>query len=265
MNIINYFQSHLPISNYPDLLNLHHGNPLGISPLIQVLFIFVVVEALAVVDYFIRNRGKMQYYPYLFGLFALAMISIYYYCFQSGLPTIKNTNFMVDEPCIGWFCQHKIVGWGWTVVGLVALIHVIYTLLCAVMQVMAGMSERAKMLEGKRWKEWKTALTFFLIGVTVSGIAIYANFKFTPWILLALAVAYLVFAIVKAVADIRRFHNHLWPVLMGVVFFLGILAVTMLTLECLRASIFLLVVLLVFFSRAKASKKNPKKKVAAKK
>ena len=157
MSFVDYINQFTP-SNIPDLLNIHHNNPLGIPIIAQLLIIFVLVEVMGVFDYKIRNKGKSQYYPVLYVLLAVSLISIYYYCFQSvecfqaAIPKLK----VIEDPyAIGWFCQHQIVGWGWVVVGVLALIHVIYTLLCAVMQVTAEMSVHANLVEGKKWKEWK--------------------------------------------------------------------------------------------------------------
>lgn len=263
MDISQYITQNSPITNLPDLLNLHHNNPLGISPIIQLIFIFVVVEVMNIFDYQIRNKDKQQYYPVLYILLGVSLAAVYYYCFQSGLKEVLVEGLQLKKPCIGWFCQHEVVGWGWAVVGIVMLTHVIYCLLCAVMQVSAQLSVEAKMIEGKKWKEWKWALAILLLGVTVTGIS-YVNIRtfispeFSSWSFIIMVAALTLFSLFKIIADSIRCHNFLWGLLIGVTTFIGLIATMMLTLECLRGLLFFIVVLVIFFSKAKASKKKTK-------
>lgn len=257
MNIAQHIHNDV-ITNIPDLLNLGHSNPLGINPIVQLIIVFVLVEVMAVFDFFIRKRDKAQFYPVLYTLLFLSMVAIYYYCFQTGLPT--SHIYGVDIPCIGWFCQHKTVGWGVAAFTLIALTHVIYELLCAIMQVAAQLSVEAKMIEGKKWKEWKIALGILLFGVTIISVSSFIDNTFSAWSLLILIIVLAGFSLFKIIADSVRCHNPLWGILIGLTFFLGIFAILMLTIECLRGLIFLLAFFIAVFSLAKASKKKPKKK-----
>ena len=90
--MIDYFVSESPITNLNDFLGWSHSNPLGVSPLFQVLFIFVVVEVMEFFNYRIRHTGKVQYYPVLYVLFVVATLAMRYYCFQDGLPQMEIWN-----------------------------------------------------------------------------------------------------------------------------------------------------------------------------
>lgn len=261
MNIAQHIQNDV-ITNIPDLLNLQHGNPLGLSPIAQLIIIFVLVEVMAVFDFFIRRRGKDQFYPVLYTLLFLSFVSIYYYCFQSGLPEVTISG--IDTPCLGWFCQHTKVGWGVAIFTLAALTHVIYALLCAIMQVAAQLSVEADMIKGKKWKEWKIALGILLLGVSIIGVSSFISNTFAAWTLLVLIIVLAAFALYKIIADSIRCHNPLWGILIGLTYFLGIIAILMFTIECIRGLIFLLAFFIAIFSLAKASKKKPtEKKVEA--
>ena len=63
MNIVQYIAENSPIQNVADLMNIHHGNPLGLSPLVQLLIIFVLVEVMDVFNNLIRYRDQQQHYP----------------------------------------------------------------------------------------------------------------------------------------------------------------------------------------------------------
>lgn len=257
MNIAQHIQNDV-ITNIPDLLNLQHGNPLGISPIAQLIIIFVLVEVMAVFDFLIRKRDKAKFYPVLYTLLFLSFVAIYYYCFQADLPEVTIAG--IETPCIGWFCQHSYVGWGIAVFTLAALTHVVYELLCAIMQVAAQLSVEANMIKGKKWKEWKIALGILLLGVSVIGVSSFISNTFAAWSLLILIIVLALFAIYKILIDSIRCHNPLWGILIGLTYFLGIIAILMLTIECIRGFIFLLAFFIAIFSLAKASKKKPGEK-----
>ncbi|MBQ2541810.1 MAG: hypothetical protein II554_00545 [Bacteroidales bacterium] len=142
-----------PITNIPELVNWHHSNPLGINPLGLLIFIFIIAAFMELVNFQIRYRDKAKFYPILYTLFGITLVSIYYYCFMADLPTVDRYG---EKPCIGWFCDYDVVGdWGLTILGLVGLVLVVYWMICAVMQVTAQMSVHAGLSEGKKWKEWK--------------------------------------------------------------------------------------------------------------
>lgn len=258
MNLAQYFLDNAPISNIPDLINLHHGNPLGFSLVAQLIFIFLIVETMACFNYFIRRRGRSEFYPILYSLLAVALLSIYYYCFQADMPVIQVTGSNIAKPCIGWFCQHSQVGWGWTIVSLILLTHVIYSLMSAVMQVAAQLTVEANLTEGKKWKEWKIALGILLTGIMTTAISFFIDPVFSSWSLLIMIILIAGFVVFKIIADSIRCHNFKWGFLIGITFFIGIIASLMLALECLRGLIFFFSVFLAVFINAKASKKQPK-------
>ena len=72
-----------------------------------------------------------------------------------------------SKAIIGWFCQPEFVGWPLAIVGLLLTVVVAYSVLIAVMQVVAQLTVEAKLVEGKKWKEWKGALAIFLAGFWV--------------------------------------------------------------------------------------------------
>lgn len=257
MSLVQFIHDNSPVTNLPDLLGWHHNNPLGISPLAQLIIIFVLVAVMEAFDYMIRHREKPQYYPVLYALLGVSVVAVFYYCFQNGLPLLTDS-VQENQPCIGWFCQPSIVGWPWAIVGLIALTFVIYSLLCAVMQVAAQLSVEAGLIEDKPWKEWKWALFIVLLGCAVVGISYYFNQAVSSWAFLAFNVLLVAFVIFKIVYDCIRCRNIFWSLLIGLTFLIGITATYMLTLECLRGLIFLLVLFMVFFSRAKARKKKKK-------
>ncbi len=258
MNLAQYIRDNAPISNIPDLLNLHHSNPLGFSLISQLIFIFIIVEVMNCFNYFIRNRGRSEFYPVLYSLLLVALVSIYYYCFQADMPTAQITGSDIARPCIGWFCQHSAVGWGWAIINLILLTHVIYCLLCAIMQVAAQFTVEANLLEGKKWKEWKIALGILLMGIMLTAISFFIDPVFSSWSLFILILLIIGFVIFKIIADSIRCRNFKWGFFIGITFFIGIIAALMLAIECLHGLIFFFSVFLAVFVNAKASKKQPK-------
>ena len=260
MNLVQYIQSSDPITNIPDLLNLHHGNPLGIHPVAQLIIIFVLAEVMTVFNFYIRNRDKSEYYPVLYSLLFVTLVSIYYYCFQSGLPESPVARTGVQQPCIGWFCQIKTVGLSWAIVGYVALTLVIYSVLTAVMQVVAQLSVEAKMIEGKKWKEWKGAIVLLMVGTMAFAIILLSNSLIASWTLFVIFVLFIIYVIIKIIADSIRCHNFFYGFFIGATFFVGIIGALMLTLECMRGIVFLCAFSAAVLSTAKASKKKVKMK-----
>lgn len=254
MGISEYIASRLPIFNLPDLLNVHHDNPLGLDPIIQLVVILFSVSVMAYFNFLIRYRDKQQYYPLLYILFGFSIIFILYYSFQSCLPIVNG------DPCVGWFCRAEIVGIGWTIVNVILLMFVVYSLLCAVMQIVAQLSVEAKMIEGKKWKEWKIALGLFLLGITVVCTTQYINLTIPAWALIATSAALLIFCLVKIVLDSARCHNILWGSLIGITYYVGIMSIMLLTIEVLCAIPPVAVPLIVILSLAKARKKKVKTK-----
>lgn len=137
------------LTNLPDLLGLHIGNPLGLTPLAMLIIIFVVVGVMTAFNHQIRYRDGGRFYPVLYTLFGVSLVAVFYYVFQSDLPKIGDT------ACIGWHCRSSLVGGvAWAIVGIVATTLVSFGLFIATMQIVAQLSVEAGMsLEEKRWKE----------------------------------------------------------------------------------------------------------------
>ena len=247
------------ITNIPDLINLHHSNPLGVNPLGLLIFIFIMAALMELVNFHIRYRDRSKFYPILYTLFGITLISIYYYCFMSDLPIVNRWG---EKPCIGWFCDYDVVGdWGLTILGLVGLVLVVYWMICAVMQVTAEMSVHAGLSEGKKWKEWKwgTVVALAGLGAIVIVYIAKASAAACSWVLLGSQIAMLLFCLVKLVLDCVRTKSA-WGVAIALVFFLGIEAVIMLSIECMYGAIVFCVAILGAFASAKARKKKPKNK-----
>ena len=244
------------LTNLPDLLGLHFGNPLGLTPLAMLIIIFVVVGVMTYFNHQIRYRDGGSYYPVLYTLFGVSLVAVFHYVFQADLPKIEDT------ACIGWHCRSSLVGGvAWAVVGIVLTSLVSFGLFIATMQIVAQLSVEAGMsLEEKRWKEWKWGLGIVLFGMAVTGIAFEINQNIGSWALLVTALATVAFVIFKIVRDTIYCHNFLWALLIGLVFLLGTAASMALFLEVIHACVYLVVFLVTFLSMAKARKKKPSKK-----
>lgn len=244
------------LTNLPDLLGLHFGNPLGLTPLAMLIIIFVVVGVMTYFNHQIRYRDGGRYYPVLYTLFGVSLVAVFYYVFQADLPKIEDT------ACIGWHCRSSLVGGvAWAVVGIVLTSLVSFGLFIATMQIVAQVSVEAGMsLEEKRWKEWKWGLGIVLFGMAVTGIAFEINQNIGSWALLVTALATVAFVIFKIVRDTIYCHNFLWALLIGVVFLLGTAASMVLFLEVIHACVYLTIFLVAFLAMAKARKKKPAKK-----
>ena len=263
MNLIENIQTNFPITNIPDLLQLHHNNPLQIGLLWQLIAIFAVVAIMSFVNHGIRYKGKSNLYPVLYTLLGISLVFIYYYCFQifQGEDTAVYFQEMKQwRNPIGWFCYHKLVGWGWAIVGIACLAYVAYNLLSAVMQTVAQLSVEAKMSGEKPWKEWKWVMGVALAGVVISGAIYFADHVASSWALVICQAILIVCVLGKVIADCRRCKNPLWGILIGIVFYIGIIAVVILTAECLHGALAIFAAILIWLSSAKARKKEPKQK-----
>lgn len=260
MSIIEYMTENSPITNLPDLLNWGHDNPLGLSMGVELGLIFVITLAMALINHGIRKQGKSNWYGYLYALFGIDVAATYYYAFQNGLPRVFLSGFGVEKPCIGWFCQPDMVGWAWAIVGIICLAFVVYSLLCAVMQIVAQLTVDAHLTKGKVWKEWKGCTYLALLGVAACGVSYFAGAAASSWTLLVCQGLLLLAVLVKMIADCCRMEHWWCGVGIALVYYIGILAIVMLTVECMKGALALFVVLLVWFTSAKASKKDPKKK-----
>lgn len=244
------------LTNLPDLLGLHIGNPLGLSPLAMLIIIFVVVSVMTVFNHQIRYRDGGRFYPVLYSLFGVSLLAVFYYVFQADLPKIG------DKACIGWHCRSLLAGGTtWAIVGIALTTIVSFGLFIATMQIVAQLSVEAGMsLEEKRWKEWKWGLAIVLLGVSVAGIAFEIDHTVGSWALLVTALITVAFVIFKIVRDTLYCGNFLWALLIGVVFLLGTAASMALFLEVIHACVYLTIFLAAFLAMAKARKKKPAKK-----
>ncbi len=244
------------LTNLPDLLGLHIGNPLGLTPLAMLIIIFVVVGVMTFFNHQIRYRDGGRYYPVLYTLFGVSLLAVFYYVFQADLPKIGET------ACIGWHCRSSLAGGvAWAIVGIALTTLVSFGLFIATMQIVAQLSVEAGMsLEEKRWKEWKWGLAIVLLGVSVTGISFEINQTVGSWALIVTALLTVAFVIFKIVRDTIYCGKFLWALLIGLVFLLGTAASMALFLEVIHACVYLTVFLVAFLARAKARKKKPAKK-----
>lgn len=250
------------INNIPDLLHLHHNNPLGIPPLALILAILVLTAVMSYFNFQIRHRGKLQLYPVLYALFPISLVVVYYYCFidLAQLPSVSYAFADTAGPALGWFCSPAEVGWPLAVVGGLALVFVIYNLLSATMQINAEMTRTAEMDTDKKWKEWKMYNGLGLFCATVACIFYYVKPSLSGIILQVSMVLLLVALVVKIVSDARSCHNVWKALAIGVTYCLGFMAVLMLCIESLFAFPVLILFLMYIFSMAKAKKKTKKEK-----
>lgn len=243
------------ITNLPDLLGLHIGNPLDLTPLAMLIIILVLVIAMSLFNYQIRFRDGARFYPALYILFGLSLLAVFYYLFQSDLPQVDG------KPCIGWHCYTtQAGGLGWAILGIVLTALVSFGIFIATMQIVAQVSVEAGMsLKEKRWKEWKTGLAIVLAGICISGIGYAISRPFAGWALVATAVLTLAYVIFKIVRDTIYCGNFLWALLIGLIFLLGTAASMALYLDIIHSCVYLVVFLAVFMAQAKARKKKAKK------
>ena len=266
MGLSEFISSNAPVTNLPELIGMHHNNPLGIPVAAQLIIILLLSATMFTVNQLISYRGKQKLYPVLYTLLGLTLVATYYYCFidSSYLRTcsrIEGTGFYsVDfEPraIIGWFCMPSIVGWGTAIVSLILITFVIYAILSATMQTVAELSVNGGMsLETKPWKEWKIAVFMMLIGTLATTAALFSSPKTSSWLLIVTEILLIGFSIYKVIADTRRTQGFGWGLLIGTIYFVAIQASMMLTLECLRGCVFFIILLAAFLTQAKARKKK---------
>lgn len=242
------------LTNLPDLLSFHIGNPLGLSPLAMLIIIFAVVAVMTFFNHQIRYRDGGRFYPVLYALFGVSLVAVFYYVFQADLPKFEG------NACIGWHCHSSLVGGvAWAIVGIALTTFVSFGLFIAAMQIVAQLSVEAGMsLEEKRWKEWKWGLAIVLIGVCVTGITYEFARPVAGWMMVITVVLTVAFAIFKIVRDTMNCGNFLWALLIGLVFLLGTAASMTLFLDVIHACVYLVLFLAAFMAQAKARKKKAK-------
>lgn len=260
MSITEYIAANIPITNFPDFLP-RHDNFLGIPPIAQLIFIAVVIGVMEYFNFMIRWRQRPQYYPILFTLLGVAVLGIYYYAFQTGLPEyIIPGHGEAPHASLAWFCNHNIVGWFWSVVGIILSIAALYILLCALQQTVAQMSVYAGLsMEHKPWKEWKMGVGVAMLSVVMVFVGMLINPKTATWLFFIGQFLVLVFVIGKMIADSRRSHSVLWGIGIGLVFYVGIIAVIILSIECVECIYAYIIAILALFTGSKARKKEAPK------
>lgn len=243
------------LTNLPDLLGIHIGNPLGLSPLAMLIIIFALVCTMTLFNHQIRYRDGARFYPVLYTLFGISLLAVFYYVFQADLPVVDG------KPCIGWHCHASLVGgMFWAIVGIILTTVVSFGIFIATMQIVAQVSVEAGMsLQEKRWKEWKWGLAIVLLGVCVTGITYEFSRPVSGWTMVITAILTVAFTIFKIVRDTVYCGKFLWALLIGVVFLLGTAASMTLFLDVIHACVYLVVFLAGFMAQAKARKKSPKK------
>ena len=103
-----YINANAPMSNLPELLDLHHSNPLGLHPIAIPIFLLVAAVAMHLTTNRIYHQDKRSLYPLLYTLVALAVVATYYYCFSGDLPLFEDWDLHRKEISVGWFCQKNI-------------------------------------------------------------------------------------------------------------------------------------------------------------
>ena len=250
-----YINANAPMSNIPELLNLHHRNPLGLHPIAIPILLLVVAVAMRVVTLIINKNEHRNLYPLLYSLWWLSVAATYYYCFSGDLPLFEDVDLGRKEICIGWFCQRQVVGLGWSLLGVALLSYTAYSMFNVFLHIIAHQSDRMGLNE-KQWREWNWIIVVMLLGASAAGIAD----DFAPitgiWIMIAYHVVVFLMVLVKLVSDIVRTHLF-WRCLLSATCFLIVFeAVTMLAIECIEGCIYLFVPVVALFASADARYKK---------
>lgn len=250
-----YINANAPMSNIPELLNLHHSNPLGLHPIAIPILLLVLAVAMRVVTLIINKNEHRNLYPLLYSLWWLSVAATYYYCFSGDLPLFEDVDLGRKEICIGWFCQRQVVDLGWSLLGVALLSYTAYSMFNVFLHIIAHQSDRMGLNE-KQWREWNWIIVVMLLGASAAGIAD----DFAPitgiWIMIAYHVVVFLMVLVKLVSDIV--HTHLfWRCLLSATCFLIVFeAVTMLAIECIEGCIYLFVPVVALFASADARYKK---------
>ena len=246
-----YINANAPMSNIPELLNLHHSNPLGLHPIAIPILLLVLAVAMRVVTLIINKNEHRNLYPLLYSLWWLSVAATYYYCFSGDLPLFEDVDLGRKEICIGWFCQRQVVGIGWSIVGVVLLSYVAYSMFNVLLHVIAHQSDRMDLSE-KQWREWNWIIVTMLLGASAAGIADDTAPITGIWIMIAYHVAVFLMVLVKLVVDTVR-TRLFWRCLLSATCFLVVFeAITMLAIECIEGYIYLFLPIVALFVSADA-------------
>lgn len=250
-----YINTNAPMSNIPELLGLHHSNPLGLHPIAVPILLLVLAVAMRVVYFVIYKKERRSLYPLLYSLWWLSVVATYYYCFSGDLPFFEDVDLGRKEISVGWFCQRQVVGLGWSLVGVALLSYATYSMFNVLLHVIAHQSDRMGLSE-KQWREWSWIIVAMLLGASAAGIAD----DFAPitgiWIMIAYHLVVFLMVVVKLVVDTVRTHLF-WRCLLSAVCFLVVFeAVTMLAIECIEGCIYLFLPIVGLFISADAHYKK---------
>ena len=249
--IVEYINANAPMSNIPELLNLHHSNPLGLHPIAIPILLLVLAVAMRVVTLIINKNEHRNLYPLLYSLWWLSVAATYYYCFSGDLPLFEDVDLGRKEICIGWFCQRQVVGIGWSIVGVALLSYVAYNMFNVLLHVIAHQSDRMDLSE-KQWREWNWIIVTMLLGASAAGIADDTAPITGIWIMIAYHVAVFLMVLVKLVVDTVR-TRLFWRCLLSATCFLVVFeAITMLAIECIEGYIYLFLPIVALFVSADA-------------
>lgn len=232
-----YIIANAPMTNLPELLSLHHGNPLGLHPIVIPLFLLVMAAAMHITTQRINKYDKRSLYPLLHILLGVAVLLTYYYCFSNDLPLFEDRDLHRKEISVGWFCQKDIVGLGWSLLGELLLTYIVFCFLTALVQVVAHLSDTMGMAE-QQWIEWQSVIFVMLLGVSIAGVAdVFAPIA-GVWIMIVYQTLMVLTIVVKTIIDMVKTHK-VWPcLLIAICFLIGIEAVTMLAIECIEGNIY---------------------------
>lgn len=256
-----YINANAPMSNIPALLGLHHGNPLGLPPIVIPVLLLVMAVAMRVVYHIIYKKERRDLYPLLYSLWWFSVAATYYYCFSGDLPLFEDTDLHGSEVCVGWFCQRQVVGVGWSLLGVALLSYTAYNMYNILLHVVAHQSDRMGLGE-RQWREWSWIIVVMLLGASAAGVAD----TFVPitgvWIMIGYHVAVFLMVVAKLIVDTRRTHLF-WRCLLSATCFVVVFeAITMLTIECIEGYIYLFIPIVGLFISADARYKKKNKKTA---
>ena len=244
-----YINANAPMSNTPELLSLHHGNPLGLHPLVIPILLLVLAVAMRVVTTLLYKKERRELYPWLYSMWWLSVAATYYYCFSGDLPLFTDEDLGRSEISVGWFCQRQVVGMGWSIVGVALLSYVAYSMLNVLLHVIAHQSDRMGLSE-KQWREWSWIIAVMLLGASAAGIADDTAPITGIWIMIAYHVAVFLMVLVKLVVDTVR-TRLFWRCLLSAACFLVVFeAITMLAIECIEGYIYLFLPIVALFASA---------------
>jgi len=244
-----YIHAHAPMTNLPELLGLHHSNPLGLHPIAIPVFLLVLAVVMRVITILVYKKERRTLYPLLYSLWWLSVAATYYYCFSGDLPLFEDDDLGRTEVCVGWFCQRQVVGIGWSLLGVALLSYVVYSMLNVLLHVIAHQSDRMGLNE-KQWREWSWIVLTMLVGASAAGIAD----DFAPiagiWIMIAYHLLVFLMTVAKLIVDTVRTRLFGRCLLSAVCFLVVFEAITMLAIECIEGYIYLFLPIVGLFATA---------------